>query len=395
MPGHSLEKVWINGFRGLRNLSLDGLGTVNVLVGANNSGKTSVLEALSILCNPYEPYEWLAMVRRRDFGGLDETHIQSLRWCFPQAGELGDPEFLFQSHCEMTCAGAFPLRKLRVEYKDIVGEPSPKEVERMARNRGETGSSTELGGQWRGAEITHFVESDATPRQEKLFDAGTHSTIEPIFIQVWEKDRMMGRRYRSGHRGNLPTDTLTPYFYQLNRLQVQGYSQHLLRSKAGPTRGREDILELITQFDPDIDDITIASLRGARPAIYLSHKRLGPAPLSIFGDALRRAVLLASTLYALKGGGVLLIDEVEMGIHVSALGRVFAWLGRAARQFGVQVVATTHSLEVIDALVGADPKNVDDIVAFHLEQTEKGTKVKRTSGELLYRLRYERGLDVR
>ena len=390
MPQHSLEMIWIDGFRGLRKLSLEGLGVVNVLVGENNSGKTSVLEALSILCNPYEPNEWLAMVRRRDFGGLDETRIQSLRWCFPQAGELADPEFLFQSHCEMTCAGAFPLRKLHVEYKDIVGEPSPKEVERMARNRAGTGSSTEYGEQWRGAEITHFVESDAPPRQEKLFDAGTHSTIEPIFIQVWEEDRMMGRPYRPRRRGNLPTDTLTPYSYQLNRLQVRGYSQRLFTSN-----GREDVLELIRQFDPEIADITIASFRGGRPAIYLNHRRLGPAPLSIFGDALRRAVLLANTLHTLKGGGVLLIDEVETGIHVSALGRVFAWLAKAARDLEVQVVATTHSLEAVDAIAQSAVDQIDDVVTFHLDQAVRETKVKRIAGELLLRLRRERGLDVR
>ena len=102
MPQHSLDNVRIDGFRGLRNLALDGLGPLNILVGENNSGKTSVLEALSILCNPYEPFEWLAMVRRRDFGGLDETRIQSLRWCFRQTGELSDSEVISQRLSKMT-----------------------------------------------------------------------------------------------------------------------------------------------------------------------------------------------------------------------------------------------------------------------------------------------------
>ena len=84
MPRYSLDNVTINGFRGLKDLRLEGLGLINVLVGPNNCGKTSVLEALSILCNAFEPFEWVSMVRRRDFGRLDETRIQSLRWCFPQ-----------------------------------------------------------------------------------------------------------------------------------------------------------------------------------------------------------------------------------------------------------------------------------------------------------------------
>ena len=391
MPQHSLDNVSIDGFRGLRNLALDGLGPLNILVGENNSGKTSVLEALSILCNPYEPFEWLAMVRRRDFGGLDETRIQSLRWCFRQTGELADAEFMFQSHCEMNCSGAFPLRKLRVDYKDIIGEPSAKELERLARQRNRTGEALEMDEQWRGAEIAHHVESDSAMGQPTLFDL----PIEPIVIQLWEEDRMVGRPSRLRLGGNLPTDTLTPYSYQLNRLQVRSHSQQLFPTLADPTQGQDHVLELIRQFDPNILDIKIASFRGGRPAIYLNHKRLGPAPLSIFGDALRRAVLLASTLHAIKGGGVLLIDEIETGIHVSALQRVFAWLANAAKQFDVQIVATTHSLEAVDAIAESVTDRIDDLVTFHLDQTEKETRVKRIHGELLFRLRRERGLDVR
>ena len=42
-----LKTVTIQAFRGLRDLNLGELGQVNLLVGPNTSGKTSVLEALS------------------------------------------------------------------------------------------------------------------------------------------------------------------------------------------------------------------------------------------------------------------------------------------------------------------------------------------------------------
>jgi hypothetical protein len=367
---------------------------MNILVGGNNSGKTSVLEALSILCNPYDPFEWLATVRRRDFGGLDETRIQSLRWCFPQTGKLSDPDFCFKGHCEMKCFGAFPLRKLHVEYKDIVGEPSAKDLRRMALQRPKRADTLEMEESWNGAEITHFIEADVL-RQPSIFESDTHSTIEPVVMQLWEEDRMMGRPARPRRKGNLPTDTLTPYSYQLNKLQVRMHSQQLFPSKADPMRSRDHVLELITQFDPDIVDIEIASFRGGRPAMYLNHKRMGPSPLSVFGDAIRRIVLLASTIHKLKDGGVLLIDEIETGIHVGALQKVFDWLVKAAKQFNVQVVATTHSLETVDAIIDATKGNIEEIAIFHLDQTETQTKVKRIAGDLLFRLRHERGLDVR
>ena len=383
MSQHSLEDVSIDGFRGLRNLSLEGLGRLNLLVGENNSGKTSVLEALSILCNPMDPYEWLAMVRRRDFGGLDETRIQSLRWSFLQTGELVDPELMFRGFCEMKRSGAFPLQMLSVDYVDFIGEPNSKELERIARRRRKTAPPLEMDEPYRGAEITHSVVTNPSTSHER------------IAVQFWEDEQVMGSPYRPTREGSLPTETLTPYSYQLNRLQTRSFSNRLFASNADPTKGRGNILELINQFDPDIVDIEIASLRGVRPALYLNHKRMGPAPLSVFGDALRRAVLLASTLHKLKGGGVLLIDEIETGIHICALERVFKWLAQAAKQFKVQVIATTHSLEAVDAIAESMADGIDELVTFHLNQTDRDTLVKRIPGELLQRLRRERGLDVR
>ena len=43
------ESIRIQNFRGLKDLTIENLGRVNLLVGANNVGKTSVLEALALL----------------------------------------------------------------------------------------------------------------------------------------------------------------------------------------------------------------------------------------------------------------------------------------------------------------------------------------------------------
>ncbi len=290
MPKYSLDNVTIDGFRGLRKLRLDNLGLFNILVGANNSGKTSVLEAMSILCNPLEPLEWISMVRRRDFGQLDETRIQSLRWCFPQSGQLADPETVFEGECTMSCDGKFPLRNLRVTYRDILGEPGRKEVEhRESNTRLEEDEIDDIHLR-RGAEITHFIRADHQstywPFQPEPLEA-YHDL--PIKLAVWENERVFKQQYRT-HVNHMQTETLTPYSYQINPVQVRYQSLAVFNSGRGP------ILDLVRGFDSDVDDIKIASFRGARPAIYLNHRRLGPAPLSVFGDGLRRAVLLAGAL---------------------------------------------------------------------------------------------------
>jgi energy-coupling factor transporter ATP-binding protein EcfA2 len=384
MPELSFDSVTIDGFRGLRNFRLDDVGQINLLVGPNNSGKTSVLEALSILCNAFEPFEWVSMVRRRDFGRLDETRIQSLRWCFPQSGQPIDPDQPFEGECTMSCEGLPLVHALRVNYQEIVGDPDPQETERrkrglIAEGNEEQNGDTEGIKLRRGARITHSIT-------QKFHN--TPSDLIPIAAEVWE-DNPVYVGLKRPYVTPLQSDTLTPYSYQINRVQVSSQSRHVFGEDGAM------VLELVRQFDPDVRGVVIASFRGNRPAIYLDHKRLGPAPLSVFGDGLRRAVLLASTLLTLRGGGILLIDEIETGIHVSALQRVFAWLTESARNLRVRIFATTHSLEAVDAIVSAGSDGPSDIVSYHLEQTASETRVKRIEGDLLLRLRRERALDVR
>lgn len=428
MTALSFTQIEINGFRGLRSLNLEGLGRINVLVGNNNSGKTSVLEALSILCQPQNPDEWLSMVRRRDFGGLDETIVQSLRWCFTQEAVLIDPEILMESACEFKCDGNFPLRELSVKYNEF-REPSPNirqrsaylshfenepiiwemihaaeneelkndylakikrmrdrdmvRYEKMMRNMG-----AEL---MRGAELTHFPiwSKPQTSFLDWIFQSEQGIDEEAKSLKVFEGASHFSFR-KETKSPSLDCKTLTPYSYQTSSYQLKAQSKRIFQNDS------PSALELLKDFDADIEGIDMASFSGNRAAIYIKHRKLGVAPLSIFGDAMRRAVLLAATLPSLKAGGILLIDEVEVGIHVDALANVFKWLVNAARKLEIQIFVTTHSLEALDAIISTDSgQSEDDIVAFHLSQTEEKTECKRFSGDLLYRLRFERGLDLR
>jgi predicted ATP-dependent endonuclease of OLD family len=60
-----IQNLQINSFRGLKRLNLSDLGWVNILVGKNNSGKTTILEAISIACNPLDPFQWIGTSERR------------------------------------------------------------------------------------------------------------------------------------------------------------------------------------------------------------------------------------------------------------------------------------------------------------------------------------------
>lgn len=372
------RKIGIDGFRGLRQLRLERLGRINLLVGANNSGKTSVLEALSLICQPENPEECLEMIRRRDFGGLDETRLHSLRWCFRQEDQPFEVE-LPQSECTFDIKGNFPLQTLKIRYREFFGEASDDDYLKKRQYL----SRTLHEGVQRGGELSYF------PGWHPLSADSTQDYTVPAAVRVWERMNPLLFRHSPKKGKRLRSETLTPYAYQINRIQVKSLSDQKLLN------GALDVTNLLREFDADVLKVEVASTIGERPAIYIQHKKLGWAPLSVFGDAMRRSLLLASILPRLRGG-VLLIDEIEVGIHISALQRVFKWLHDAARSLGIQIFVTTHSLEALDAMLAVCSDTADEeVVAFHLQQGEQQTECKRFAGPLLNRLRFERGLDVR
>lgn len=387
MTDYPLRHIEIDGFRGFDNFVLPGLGGVNVLVGGNNSGKTSLLEAILVLCSPTEPEKLLEMIRFRDPGAIDESRLHSLRWCFRRNTALEDPGVLISAECEMRVRASFGLEKLHITLDELVGEPSADELERFKR-LGRRIDSEKVDQEWRGSNITY--QPSFVPHEHDLFPAeGANSVFSML---IW--DGLPITRLRNKQRKDLPRiecAVVYPYSYQMNQIQVQSLS----RVQSGDEGAV--VTDLLRQFDKDVLDVDIGSSRGYRPAIYLRHRSLGLAPLSVFGDAMRRSVLLASMLTSLPHGGVLLIDEAEAGIHVEAQQQFFAWLMTTARQRGVQVFMTTHSLEALDAMLlgQSDPADEDGLVVFQLNREDSGIQCKRFAGDLLHRLRFERGLDVR
>nr|MCU0571276.1 ATP-binding protein [Oculatellaceae cyanobacterium Prado106] len=200
-------------------------------------------------------------------------------------------------------------------------------------------------------------------------------------FQFWENERFIQRRRNQPLVENA---TIFPS-YSSSEPILERLSRIILRD----ANGKNEVLELIQSFDNNILDIQILST--PRATLYVEHKELGFAPLYVFGDGFKRTLIIALTLLTTLNG-VLLIDEIETSIHVSALSHVFSWLIETCRQLKIQLFITTHSLEAIDAMLQPETA-MDDIVAFRLHS--KKQPPQRFSGNLLYRLRSERGLDVR
>lgn len=393
------DSVKIDNFRGIRGLSLRDFRSINLFIGNNNSGKTSILEVISLLTSPDDASEWERVVQRRDYGGLDESRLLSLRWCFNKdLFSNTSPTDNQALSCDFEMDGAYPLRAMSASYSEntvALGSLFARadyanfflkyQVSNYAQKNGRY---TDLNSLVRVAEVKHKLIWDKKRADNKRYPPSARHDINELGI-ITERSSFEaagGPVHQS--KSGIRRAVLMPYSYQLNGNQVTSRSEQLMLDDD------DMFLELIREFDPYVQKVEVLAFQAIRPAIYIKHEKLGVAPLSVFGDAMRRCLLLSTTITQLGHGGVLLLDEFEVGIHTRSLSKVFKWLVSVTSKLGIQVFATTHSLEALDALLNAED-GPDNIAAYRIRQGKDGTEHKRFSEEDLVRLRFERGLDVR
>jgi predicted ATPase len=153
-------------------------------------------------------------------------------------------------------------------------------------------------------------------------------------------------------------------------------------------------VQLLQVFDANVVDLDVITSDG-RKGIRVTHRLRGVVDLSSFGDGMRRSAALALTLTR-ASQGVLLVDEIEAGIHHTLLQSVLAKLLEAATVSQVQIVATTHSLEAVDAVLGCTEqmKAIESLSAFWVKREDDKHQVRRYDHGQLINLR-EGGLDIR
>jgi len=379
------DRLQISGYRALQVVNLSQLGQVNIFVGDNNAGKTSILEAISILCNPLDPFQWLEVSQRRLYFGRSQLislrpNIEALKWIFSQKIGASNDE-IYQAEILIEANGTTPIHELKAKLGEIYGsgveKNNQKSFDKDISSPEEEVSSPEIDSVRAGLELEIAVNL-ASP-QLNLFPPEAEREI----FQFWENERFVQRRR---NKPIVKNATIFPSYSSSEPIL-----ERLSRIIRQEEDGKNEVLELIRSFDNNILDIEILPMPTAIATLYIKHKELGLAPLYVFGDGFKRALVIALTLLT-TANGVLLVDEIETSIHVSALGSVFSWLIETCRRREIQLFVTTHSLEAIDAMLQPEIAT-DNVVAFRLNHN--GQAPQRFSGNLLHRLRSERGLDVR
>lgn len=380
----NIDNLTIHRFRGIRDLTLEELGQINLLVGVNNSGKTSVLEAISTYCNPLDPLEWINTAWRREIKFSRKSKLESLKWLFPQNNE-NNPDDFYQGETFVSGSGNFNLVESKATYEEF------EEIWDTTENNNEEYDQKNLideididNDEIRYGAYLKLTFTPPEPTFQRIEDENKERSISKKF-KIWENKPLTTlKKYRDN---SLSVDTVTPFSHRIEQLQIK------LLTGATFQGFKKEVVELISMIDSEIIDLEILDPTGKNSRLYVIHKTLGITPISSFGDGVRRLLFIALTIAKLKGG-ILLIDELETAIHTEALVPSFSWLVKWCRKMNVQLFATTHSLETVDAMLAAS-ESTNDLVLYRLYQKDMQTKAVRIDQAKLGRVRENLGLEVR
>lgn len=350
-------------YRGLDGLSLDRLRQVNLITGRNGVGKTALLEAL-----------WLFHGRFR-------------------------PNNLWNQHLQRSVRPSVnPLSALAAAEVSLAGREDDEP--RSCRFAFESPVSTVGGDRNGGASDNGAAQRPKVPR-----GSGQAVPVRVVgHLQVWLDDREVATAATpvGGPNGvvlvpmpspvpkrpagviDLPVPTFDPSQDNINR-----YSGIVRRGE------KEDLKRGLRLVLPVVQELEIVTSDDGSPYILATTDAGERMPLQALGGGMMRLFRLFTGFHATRGG-ILLIDEIEDGLHHSILGRLWRDIRRMATDFDVQVFATTHSLECLRAAMECFADHAEEFAVHGLYRPprERGARAVTYADEQL-RAAAEVNMDLR
>jgi hypothetical protein len=181
---------------------------------------------------------------------------------------------------------------------------------------------------------------------------------------------------------------------RLIEFQPDGHAPlHVLYTEAVRAGRRNEVRQLLGEILPGLEDIQILT-EGDQPVIHLIYP-WGSVPVAMAGDGILSLIIFSLEMAA-RPGGVALLEEPEVYQHPAALRQTARAVWAAVRR-DVQVILSTHSLDLIDHLVNeATDEDIDRLTLFRLLLDDQGElRSTRIAGPDVALARRDIGDDLR
>lgn len=360
-----LTSLRIQNFRSLRNLKVEGLTRVSLLVGANNTGKTSVLEAAELV--------------------LAGRHPAVVAWSPIRRGETNTYEREGWTSGNVDLAHLFSRHAVEKKERFRIEASAPQA--RFFEGRLKQGLGTlRVGAKTSLRDLSLKTDSFSAIELES-------DRFAPVLYELTDRSISFGTLQRTpGLEATQPAPG-SPQVGFVETTSPDASSIRDLWDRVVLTPEEERVTEVLRIIEPDIE--RIAALSGshgrADASIFVklrdSDQRI---PLGSMGEGIKRLMTLSLNLVNVAGG-YLLVDEIDTGLHHSVMVKMWRLVTEAAKRLDVQVIATTHSLDCVRALAALYEEQPDlrDVISVHRIERNAEHNVPYSADELLIAARHE------
>lgn len=365
----------IRGYRGFDDFEMSALERVNLLVGTNNSGKTSVLEAIHLLMSRADPLSlWQVLQRRGERTFTDRA--------LGRAPEV-DVAHLFKGH-DVQMGSKFSLfaknEGAERHVSVTIGETKPDQTAPTTPQQ--------------------TMHDHEVPSRVGLHIKGHPSPPVPVvplsrsfgmYSEVLESPRRFRRRTAPEETGEVPVQFITTE-------SLGGQELISLWDSVALTPNENRVTDALRFIEPSIERIAAQAghtYYGGRGGFIVKTKdREHPVPIGSMGDGIWRMMAMAIAIAHCRRG-VLLIDEIDTGLHYTVMKNMWTLISGAAAELDVQVFATTHSSDCIKSLADLCYQEtfVADNVSLQRIERDKPTAVPYSAEEI--EIAAERQIEVR
>jgi hypothetical protein len=334
-------------YKGFRELDLPDLARITLLGGRNNAGKTSVLETLFMFFDRQNPQMTL---RQYNWRGVEVLPMTS--------------EYLWQPIFH-----DFDMSR-EIDFCATINEQSERMTLRFAPDYIPELVDT--------VPIPLSANGNRTPVVNTGQAAAGASALEVQYQFADQPERIAHIVPKQGDFLLIPT-TPVPGIRPVAIITARdGQNQTQIAARFGELDiiGKQnEIVQFLQIIEPRLTSLSVI-VTERLSMVYGDIGLPRKIPVAYMGEGMFRLLTIVVS-QATVPSGLLLIDEIESGLHYSVMPDVWKSIARAAREFNCQVIATTHSYECLQAAVqGLAGEAEDEFRYIRLDRKEGNVQAK-------------------
>jgi AAA15 family ATPase/GTPase len=331
------NQIDIRNFRGIESLTINNLKQVNLITGRNNCGKTSILEAVFLLTGMSNPQLAVNINSFRDLLLIDDEDFSYLFNNFDLLKNISISGLLDSQERRLEIKAGYPKfpeisKQISEQREELIQEEFVSNVTTAAENNIE------------GLTFTFYIDNDKYFKSE---------------IKLRQRKLVLSSDYKEKISANF-----------LNPMSIMNHLDRRLDAIL-IRKDLDKIINALKEIEPNLLDIRM----GARGMVYADVGMDKLVPINIMGDGIRRILAILAAISE-KKHGILLIDEVENGLHYTTLSVLWKSVFKAASDNHVQLFITTHSYECVQAITQTFQESLDIkkdfLCLFRIEKNTEG-----------------------